>query len=114
MLWRDKLINLLQSEYFVKTRLQVVVCAIAIGMSSCATRPASVPDTSILSEIQATLTVAENTTGRQLEETTENDTDLLDELIPSLSLDENLLTPVEEPYPFPHRICRQISSSTVW
>lgn len=70
--------------------------ALLLMLSMCATRPASVPDTTILDEIQETLTRAEATTGSVPEEPAANDSDLLDELIPSLSLDENLLTPVEE------------------
>ncbi len=64
-------------------------------LSACATRPVSVPDTAILSEIQETLENAVITLDEQSEELTEDDTDLLDELIPSLSLDESLLAPVE-------------------
>lgn len=65
-------------------------------VASCATRPASVPDTSVLNEIQQTLTQAEITTSQVAESLSQDDEDILDELIPSLSLDENLLTPVEE------------------
>ena len=54
------------------------------------------PDTTILAEIQETLTQAEADTGLVDAASAVNDTDLLDELIPSLSLDERLLTPVEE------------------
>ena len=65
-------------------------------LTACAVREASVPDTTILAEIQETLTQAEADTGLVDVSSAANDTELLDELIPSLSLDERLLTPVEE------------------
>ena len=65
-------------------------------LSACATRPASVPDTTILGEIQEMLEDAAITTEVASDSLTSDDTDVLGELIPSLSLDENLLTPVEE------------------
>jgi len=67
-----------------------------VGLSGCATRPANVPDTTILSEIQETLDAALFEQGEELENLSGNDIDLLNELIPSLSLDENLLAPVEQ------------------
>ncbi|PCJ22364.1 MAG: hypothetical protein COA96_14745, partial [SAR86 cluster bacterium] len=65
-------------------------------LSACATRSASVPDTSILEQIQETLDIAAEVIEEQSENSLSNDADLLGELIPSLSLDESLLAPVEE------------------
>lgn len=65
-------------------------------LSACATRPATVPDTTVLNEIQETLDIAVGINEEQGETLDENDTDLLEELIPSLSLDESLLAPVEQ------------------
>lgn len=84
------------TKYSSALRLYGLLCAVVIFITACATQPASVPDTEILTEIQATLTQAEAETGVADSELTEDDVDLLDELIPSLSLDEELLTPVEE------------------
>ena len=69
---------------------------LVVGLSGCATEPANVPDTTILSEIQETLDAAVFEQGEELENLSGNDIDLLNELIPSLSLDENLLAPVEQ------------------
>lgn len=67
-----------------------------LALSACATRPATVPDTTILSEIQETLDAAVQTPSVvDPSVNDEDDADLLDELIPSLSLDESLLAPVE-------------------
>lgn len=67
-------------------------------LSACATRSASVPDTTILTEIQQSLETAVLAQQEQErpEVLSEDDTDLLDELIPSLSLDQSFLAPVEE------------------
>lgn len=67
-------------------------------LSACATRSASVPDTTILTEIRQSLETAVLAQEEQErpEVLSEDDTDLLDELIPSLSLDQSLLAPVEE------------------
>ncbi|MCH8173827.1 MAG: secretin N-terminal domain-containing protein [Proteobacteria bacterium] len=54
------------------------------------------PDTAILSEIQVTLDAAVASTEAVPMELLAADSDLLSELIPSLSLDEILLAPVEE------------------
>lgn len=70
--------------------------AAVLLLSACATQPARTPDTAVLAGIQESIDVAveisEQTEAEQQEETE----DLLDELIPSLSLDENLLTPIED------------------
>lgn len=65
-------------------------------LAACATEPASVPDTTVLADIQATLDEATRPTADVVGPGAEGDEDLLNELIPSLSLDQNLLTPVEE------------------
>ena len=75
---------------------KVVVMLSLILLWGCATQPASVPDTSILAEIQSTIDVAANPGINDSEMTPEEEDDLLGELIPSLSLDEELLAPVEE------------------
>ena len=75
-----------------KTTMLLVV----FMLSACATRPANLPDTSILSGIQETLDAAVLTPSVvDPSVSDEDDADLLDELIPSLSLDESLLAPVE-------------------
>ena len=76
------------------TRKLGTLCLLTV-LSACATRPASVPDTTILAEIQETLDMAIMPTEAELAESEQDSSDLLDELIPSLSLDENLLAPVE-------------------
>lgn len=65
-------------------------------LASCATKPASIPDTKILADIQATIEEAVIESEPVAEFYTEDDSNLLDELMPSLSLDESLLAPVEE------------------
>jgi MSHA biogenesis protein MshL len=65
-------------------------------LSACATRPATVPDTTVLTEIQETLDIAVGINEERAEILNEDDADLLEELIPSLSLDESLLAPVEQ------------------
>ncbi|MCI5106782.1 MAG: secretin N-terminal domain-containing protein, partial [Pseudomonadales bacterium] len=65
-------------------------------LSACATQPASVPDTAVLETIQHTLDEAVSSSEEAEAELSEDDSDILNELIPSLSLDEELLAPVEE------------------
>lgn len=88
------LINIEKFEIEIMKKLLVGI--LFVGLSACATRPATVPDTTILSEIQETLDAALFEQSPESESISENDIDLLDELIPSLSLDENLLAPVEQ------------------
>lgn len=88
------LINIEKFEIEIMKKLLVGI--LFVGLSACATRPATVPDTTILSEIQETLDAALFEQDPESESISGNDTDLLDELIPSLSLDENLLAPVEQ------------------
>lgn len=77
------------------TRL-CVATLIAMLLAACATEPASVPETTVLADIRATLDEATSPTVNVVGPGSEGDEDLLNELIPSLSLDQNLLTPVEE------------------
>lgn len=65
-------------------------------LGACATRPATTPDTTILEEIQVSLDEAVLDIQAPDEELSEDESDLLGELIPGLSLDESVLTPVEE------------------
>jgi MSHA biogenesis protein MshL len=65
-------------------------------LSACATQPATVPDTAVLEAIQGTLDEAVSSSEEAEAELSEDDNELLNELIPSLSLDEELLAPVEE------------------
>jgi MSHA biogenesis protein MshL len=87
--------NILQVTVTKYTQRVVTVLVVAL-VSSCATRPATVPDTTVLAEIQETLEVAAAPSSDTSDELMEDDSDLLNELIPSLSLDESLLAPVEE------------------
>ena len=65
-------------------------------LGGCATQPATTPDTTILEDIQVSLDEAVAIVQAPDEELTEDETDLLGELIPGLSLDDSVLTPVEE------------------
>lgn len=70
-------------------------------LSACAARPVSVPDTTILTEIQEVLeaaALAQVVPGTE-DSLNEDDSGLLGELIPSLSLDQSLLAPIEERFP---------------
>lgn len=83
------------------SKRRIISTCLFLLLTGCATRQASVPDTAILTEIQDVLATAvlQREEPEQADILSEEDTDLLDELIPSLSLDENLLAPVEERYP---------------
>jgi MSHA biogenesis protein MshL len=83
-------------EEKVKARKRLSASLVLLLLSACATRPATVPDTTIIEEIQNTIDTAMIENEVRSEALSEDDSDLLDELIPSLSLDENLLAPVEE------------------
>lgn len=87
---------MLCGEFIVLNRKQALIALLFFTLSACASRPATVPDTAILEEIQATIDTAMVQNEAQPQILSEDDSDLLDELIPSLSLDEELLTPVEE------------------
>jgi MSHA biogenesis protein MshL len=66
----------------------------AFVLSSCATQPASTPDTEVIEKIQS---VFEEAAAQESSEIATGTSDeILNELLPSLSLDEALLTPVEE------------------
>lgn len=73
-----------------------VVALLGVLLAACATQPATVPDTAVLEQIQGNIDAAVQATEPPEEELSEDDSDLLNELIPSLSLDEELLAPVEE------------------
>ena len=66
----------------------------AFVLSSCATQPASTPDTEIIDNIQSVFEEAIAQESIALASGTSDE--ILNELLPSLSLDEALLTPVEE------------------
>ena len=74
----------------------IALSAVLLVLPSCIARGPYVPDTAILSEIQVTLDAAVASTEAVPMELLAADSDLLSELIPSLSLDEILLAPVEE------------------
>ena len=74
----------------------IALSALLLVLPSCIARGPYVPDTAILSEIQVTLDAAVASTEAVPMELLAADSDLLSELIPSLSLDEILLAPVEE------------------
>jgi MSHA biogenesis protein MshL len=80
----------------VGTMEKLLITILLMALSACAARPVTVPDTTILSEIQDTLDSAVNAQAQQTENLSADDSDLLGELIPSLSLDESLLAPVEQ------------------
>ncbi|MFN3162439.1 MAG: hypothetical protein ACE37N_02920 [Pseudohongiellaceae bacterium] len=80
----------------IYTVRKVLAAFVVVLLSACATQPATVPDTTVLTEIQNTMERAAETTRETADEMSEDDSDLLNELIPSLSLDEELLAPVEE------------------
>ena len=63
-------------------------------LSSCATQPASTPDTEVIEKIQSVFEEAAAQESSELATGTSDE--ILNELLPSLSLDEALLTPVEE------------------
>lgn len=69
---------------------------VAMLLAACATEPATVPETTVLAAIQSTLEEASVAPVDPVGPGAGGDEDLLRELIPSLSLDEELLTPVEE------------------
>ncbi len=73
-----------------------MTAALVMLTAACATDPASVPDTTVIEDIQAVLTEAAAEPVDAIGSGVEGGEDLLAELIPSLSLDEELLTPVEE------------------
>lgn len=75
---------------------QFLLVLFGFVLASCAVRPASTPDTAILDTIQQTLEEATVAAESDLGELDEDDSELLEELIPSLSLDEELLAPIEE------------------
>ena len=74
----------------------IALSALLLVLPSCIARGPHVPDTAILSEIQVTLDAAIASTAAVPVELLAPDSDLLSELLPSLSLDEILLAPVEE------------------
>lgn len=87
------------SKIFIREasqKLKLSVTMLFFVLSACATGPASVPNTAILSGIQAALEEAIVLDTPLSDDLTEEDNDLLAELIPSLSLNEGLLAPVEE------------------
>jgi len=83
-------------KFEIEIMKKLLVGILFVSLSACATRPATVPDTTILSGIQETLDAALFEQNPESESLSGNDTDLLDELMPSLSLDEDLLAPVEQ------------------
>ncbi len=79
-----------------KHKSHFLLSVLVLILSACATNPASTPDTAILENIQVTLDDAVAEIQAPVEELTEDESDLLGELIPGLSIDESVLTPVEE------------------
>lgn len=74
----------------------LMTAVLGLLLSTCAGPQATVPDTQILSDIQVTLDDAVVMLEEPPVELSADESDLLDELIPSLSLDKKLLAPVEE------------------
>ena len=74
----------------------LMTAVLGLLLSTCAGPQATVPDTQILSDIQVTLDDAVVMLQEPPVELSADESDLLDELIPSLSLDKKLLAPVEE------------------
>lgn len=70
-----------------------VLLALAIA-GGCATQPASTPDTAIIDSIQRVFDEAAAPAPNVV--STQAAGDILNELLPALSLDESLLTPIEE------------------
>ena len=83
-------------EESVLVRKRLLSVLLLLLLSACATRPATVPDTTILEDIQGTIDMAIDINEESSASLSAEDATLLDELIPSLSLDEDLLAPVEE------------------
>lgn len=84
-----------ESKFWRGSR-QIAAALALLLLSACATQPATTPDTTILEDIQVSLEQAVTDIQAPERELTETDSELLDELIPGLSLDENVLTPIEE------------------
>jgi MSHA biogenesis protein MshL len=80
----------------VSQKLKLSASMLCFVLSACATGPASVPDTAIITGIQTALEEAIVLDTPPSDDLSEEDNDLLAELIPSLSLSEGLLAPVEE------------------
>lgn len=72
----------------------LAIALVVTATSGCATQPASTPDTEVIENIQGVITDALEQNERVSQEPVTQD--LIEELVPSLSLDESLLTPVEE------------------
>lgn len=86
----------IHSDQHGKMGKALLLGALCLLLATCASRPATTPNTEILTDIQDTLDQAFLALEEPSEELSEDEADLLDELIPSLSIDEELLTPIEE------------------
>ena len=92
---REKLVNS-QTVRDIKRCSAMLFASLCLLLATCTSRPATIPNTDVLEDIQGTLDQAVAVLEAPAEELTEDEVDLLDELIPSLSIDEALLTPMEE------------------
>lgn len=88
--------NRATTSYKSKHCSRLTASLLLLFLSSCATRPATTPDLDILEDIQVSLDEAVAVIEAPEEELTEDESELLDELIPGLSLSESVLTPIEE------------------
>lgn len=77
-----------------KRSRNLAIALVVFVTGGCATQPASTPDTEVIENIQGVITDALEQNERVSQEPVTQD--LIEELVPSLSLDESLLTPVEE------------------
>jgi len=92
---REKVVNS-QTVRGIKRGSAMLFASLSMLLATCTSRPATVPNTEVLADIQVTLDQAVVKLEAPTEALTEDEVDLLDELIPSLSIDEALLTPMEE------------------
>jgi MSHA biogenesis protein MshL len=91
----EKVVNS-QTVRGIKRSSAMLCASLCLLLATCTSRPATIPNTEVLEDIQGTLDQAVAILEAPAEELTEDEVDLLDELIPSLSIDEALLTPMEE------------------
>jgi MSHA biogenesis protein MshL len=91
----EKVVNS-QTVRGIKRGSAMLFASLCLLLATCTSRPATIPNTEVLADIQGTLDQAVVELEAPTEALTEDEVDLLDELIPSLSIDEALLTPMEE------------------
>lgn len=82
---REKVVNS-QTVRGIKRGSAMLFASLSMLLATCTSRPATVPNTEVLADIQVTLDQAVVKLEAPTEALTEDEVDLLDELIPSLSL----------------------------